>query len=299
MKAAVIMNLTSGESSSDSHTKLLKDFFIKKGIEPVIYVSEGEDAFTNAKEAIQNGTDVIVAVGGDGTISAVVRAVAGSGKPLAVIPMGTFNHFAKDLNIPLDMEEAVKLIKEGEPGSIDIGEVNGITFINNSSVGIYPKAVKIRDEWLERIGGKKWFAMLISFISVFKRFPLFSIKLKIENKEIINRTPFVFVGNNEYKIDLFNLGIRETLCSNKLSIYTAHCSGRWGLIKIVFKALFNKLHQDEDFTLLLVNEMKLESKRKVVDVSIDGEVIKMKTPLYYKIRPGQLTVILPKNQQMQ
>ena len=124
---------------------------------------------------------------------------------LGVLPLGTLNHFAKDLNIPPDLDAAVNIIANRKTLDIDVGEVNGRVFINNSSLGLYPDVVRGR-ELRQRLGFGKWHSLARSAFSVFRRYPLLDVRLTVDGKEITTRTPFVFIGNNEYQIESFDIG---------------------------------------------------------------------------------------------
>ncbi|HEX2964117.1 MAG TPA: diacylglycerol kinase family protein [Ignavibacteriales bacterium] len=294
MKAAVVINKSAGTSSNGQGIEeKLEKLFCDYKIDPRIFLVEGEEIKKHIEDLIPKGFDTIVVAGGDGTLSSGAGVLAGTDIPMGIIPLGTLNHFAKDLGIPLELENSVRLIAEGEPQKVDIGEVNGNIFINNSSVGVYPRAVKFRDKHIERFGTGKWMAMIMASFTVLARFPLFNIRLETDENIIGRRTSFVFIGNNEYKLDVFNLGKRETLTGGKLSLYTAHMKGRWSMLKIAFLALINRLNQMKNFDLHFVENIRLETKRKIVAVSLDGEVIHLSPPLHYKIRPMELTVILP------
>jgi len=292
MKASIIINKKSGNEKSEDTPSILRRTFKKLDIEIEIYEVTEKDIHDKTRTAIGSDSDIIIAAGGDGTISTVAEEMLDIDKPLGILPAGTFNHFAKDLNIPLDLDDAAIVISKGRTRQIDVAEVNGRIFVNNSSVGLYPKSVKVRKHITERLGGSKWIAMVIAALAVFTRFPLFNIRLTTPKESFIRKTPFVFIGNNEYKIDLLNLGKRESLTSGKLSLYTAHISGRMGALKIAFMALINMLKPGY-FDIHFLEELVLESKRKVVHVSLDGEIFKMRPPLKYRIRPGELKVIVP------
>ncbi|MGE5679267.1 MAG: diacylglycerol/lipid kinase family protein [Bacillota bacterium] len=295
MRAALILNKNAGTSSDEKdNVDNLKSIFSSYNIKAETFFPEGEEIKKTVKELINEDFDIVAAAGGDGTLNSVASVLAGTNMPMGIIPMGTLNHFAKDLGIPLSAEDAIRLIAEGVPQKVDIGEVNGNIFINNSSVGLYPKAVKLRDQHIEQLGRGKWFSMILAFLSVFTRFPLFDIKLETDDGTIVRRTPFVFIGNNEYKLDLFNLGTRETVTGGKLSLYTAHCKGRWSMLKIAILALLNRLDQHKNFDLQFVDKIRLETRRNIVEVSVDGEVLHLKPPLHYQIRPLNLSVILPR-----
>src|SRR5215217_494166 len=95
-------------------------------------------------DRVAGSYDVIAAAGGDGTVSTVAAAVARANKTLAVIPTGTLNHFARDAGVPIDLEPAVALLRDGRRRAVDVGMVNDQFFLNNVSIGSYPRMVKER-----------------------------------------------------------------------------------------------------------------------------------------------------------
>ena len=245
-----------------------------------------------AKNAARDASQTIVAGGGDGTISAVAAELVDTGKTLGVLPLGTLNHFAKDLNISLDIKEAAQTIITGHVVKVDVGEVNGQVFINNSSLGLYPDIVRRREQ-RQRLGYGKWNSLIRSAFKVFNRYPFLDIRLNVDDKKINTRTPFVFVGNNEYEMESFNIGGRNCLNGGHLSLYMTPHTGRFGLLRMVLGALFGTLSQEKDFVSLCINEVHIESRRKQLRVAMDGEVSMLATPLHYRIRKGALRVIVP------
>ncbi len=212
---------------------------------------------------------------------------------LGVLPLGTLNHFSKDLGIPQDLAEAVLVIAENNTIEVDVGEVNEQIFLNNSSIGLYPNIVR-RRERQQRLGQSKWYAAFWATFAVLRRYPFFAIRLKIENEELTRRTPFVFVGNNEYEMDAFKIGTRNCLDAGKLSIYLLRRTGRMGLVRLALSSLFGLLQQSKDFEALCSAEVTIETRRKKnLLVAFDGEVKMMQTPLYYRVREKSLRVIVP------
>jgi len=292
----VIMNAGSGSSEDkDESKKQLVEAFRAENLDAHFAVAEsGEQLLEMAEEAAKSDYQTIVAAGGDGTISAVAAAISESGKTLGVLPFGTLNHFSKDLNISAELEESVRVIAENYTAEIDIGEVNGQIFINNSSIGLYPQIVRRRERQQERLGRGKWSAAFWSAVAVLRRYPYFKIKLKIDGKEFLRKTPFIFIGNNEYETDSFNIGGRKCLDAGNLSVYVLHRTGRLGLVRLALRSLFGKLREAKDFETFCTDEIIIETRRKKLLVAFDGEVKPMETPLRYRIRPNALRVIVPK-----
>src|SRR6185503_11143696 len=138
----VILNATAGTGHADDTRRALEEGFAAHGLEGRMHaVAAGGDIVATTKRVIAAGAEVVVAAGGDGTVSAVASCVKGSGATMGVLPMGTLNHFARDLGIPPKLEDAIAVLARGLRVAVDLGEVNGRVFVNNASLGVYPDMV--------------------------------------------------------------------------------------------------------------------------------------------------------------
>ncbi len=184
-------------------------------------------------------------------------------------------------------------IERGHVTEVDVGEVNGRIFLNNSSIGLYPSAVAHREELRHRHGGGKWPAMFNACVDVFRRFPLLDVTLQVEDRAVSLTTPFIFVGNNRYEMRLFSLGTRASLQRGELSVYLTRNGGRMGLLRLAFRALLGRLEQDRDFHSLVLPGVEIRTRRRSLRVSLDGEVVRMASPIRYSLRPRALRVLAP------
>ena len=293
----VILNRAAG--TSDAGAQELDDkiaqLFARHGRQlRIMHPDENADLSALAKQAAESDETTIVAGGGDGTVSAVASALARTDKVLGVLPLGTLNHFAKDLAIPLELAAAVDTIVSGHVAHVDLGEVNGRTFINNSSLGIYPAIVANREAQQEQLSRGKWPAFVWATLRAFRRFPFLHLRITVEERQLDRRTAFLFVGNNEYQMAGFNLGTRPCLDAGKLGLYLTHRTGRLGLFRLALRALLGRLEQAEDFEAFCVTEAAIETRHARLLVATDGEVRWMTTPLHYQIRPAALRVLVPR-----
>ncbi|MDT5158800.1 MAG: hypothetical protein QOH51_3157 [Acidobacteriota bacterium] len=291
----VIINAAAGAGSNDEAARAVNEAFAACGVEAHVSVArDGAEMTELARRALSSGARVVVAGGGDGTVSSVAGVLAGTDCPLGVLPLGTLNHFAKDLRIPLTLAEAARNVCEGREVSVDVGEVNGQVFINNSSLGLYPRIVRRREKLQERSGSGKWSAFVRAALAMLRRYPFLDVRLSADGQEIVRKTPFVFVGNNEYQMESIQMGGRACLDAGHMSLYVAHRTGRLGLLRLALSALFGRLRQAKDFDSHAAQEIWVETRRrKRLPVATDGEVTVMTTPLHYRIRPGALRVIVP------
>lgn len=292
---AVNGNLAPGNSSDEgSVEQRLAELFAARNIDARISLAHsGQEVVELAKRAALSDSAVIVAGGGDGTINSVATEVIDTDKALAILPFGTLNHLAKDLGIPLELEAAVNTIHEGNVVQIDAGEVNDHIFLNNSSLGLYPSIVRERQKQ-QRLGWGKWPAFIWAALGVLRRYPFVGVRLSVDGKELVTRTPFVFIGNNEYEMESLHIGSRTCLDAGKLSLYVTNRIGRLGLFRLALRALFGGLRQEKDFLALCSEEIWIETKHSRLRVALDGEITIMHPPLHYRARPRALRVIVPK-----
>lgn len=264
------------------------------GLDPAVTLAkDGSAMVAGAQRALEQGVTIVVAGGGDGTINAVASVLLDSTAVFGVLPLGTLNHFAKDLGIPLALDAAIANIARGVRIQVDVGEVNERIFLNNSSLGLYPDIVRDRQQQQRRLGRGKWLAFAWALLAALRRYPFLSVRLKLNGELHERSTSFVFIGNNEYTMEGFNIGERARLDDGVLSVYVAQRPGRLGLLRLALHALMGKLAQARDFDVLTARALDIETRHKRLRVATDGEVTVMTSPLRYRIRPGALTVIVP------
>lgn len=290
----VILNTRAGRGWDAARIGELERLFAAHGLRAEIHAAgDGEAIVAHARRLVAEGAATVVAAGGDGSLSAVAACLAGSRTALAVLPIGTLNHFARDLGIPVALEDAVKVIAAGRRVAIDLGEVNGRSFINNASLGIYPHIVRDRTRQQRRLGRGKYWAMLWATLAVLRRSPFLRLRLEIDGEPLHCRSPFVFVGNNEYVMEGFEIGRRAGLCDGRLSVYTTQRRTRRGLLGLVLRALFGRLRQADDFATTQAASLRIEASRRRLLVATDGEVTAMDAPLCFRILPKALQVLAP------
>jgi diacylglycerol kinase family enzyme len=290
----VIINLASGSAREEARRKVT-EVFEANGFAVEISLAEKSQSVAALADAAAHGNwRTVVAGGGDGTVNTIASKIIGTDKVLGVLPLGTLNHFARDLGIPTDLEEAARAIAAGQVAKVDAGEVNGHIFVNNSSLGLYPTIVREREK-KQRLGSRKWPAFVWAALTALRRYPFLDVHLKADGKNLHRRTPFVFIGNNEYAMEGFDVGTRYHLDRGQLSVYIGYRNGRWGLVRLALRGLLGRLKTDRDFLALQTNELTIETRRKRLRVAFDGEVDVIEGPLHYRIRPHALRVIVPKN----
>jgi len=261
----------------------------------VIVTRTGDELVSSARRAVSERNARVAAGGGDGTVNAVASEVVGTDTALGVIPIGTLNHFAKDAGIPLKLEDAIRNFFTGPVVKVDVGEVNGRVFVNNSGIGPYTHLVRER-EAQQRHGHAKPLAFVIAVGAVLRRYSRLRLKLHMSEAEALARmTPFVFVGNNKYEVARLEIGRRVSLTSGRLWVCTAPRPARRDLIGMAWRTLTGRA-SDHELNAIEVEEFLVEAATPRINVSTDGEVSLMSAPLHYRIRPGALALVAPARQ---
>ena len=292
---AVIMNAGAGSHSEDMRHEAAR-LFAEKQISAKFYVAERSANVSEiAKIASNSDAEIIVAGGGDGTVSSVAAEVLRARKALAILPLGTLNNFSKDLGIPQDLGAAINVIAQGYCAEFDIGEVNGRHFLNNSSIGLYPRIVRHRERQ-QRLGYGKWRSAAWAAFRALRLSPFLKVRLEIDGREFYRKTPFVFVGNNAYEMDIYNIGRRATVQDGKLSVHLLRRGGRMAVVKLVLRTFLGRLKQTKDFEEFQTTRLEIATKRPRVLVAMDGEIDVFNSPLCYRTVPRALTVIVPRGE---
>ena len=299
-RVEVLLNASAGAIERDGADRLrdeLEAAFAEHAMSARLEFLKGADLRSGAERALQRATrgelDAVIASGGDGSIRTVAGVLADSGVPLGVIPLGTLNHFAKDLNIPISIADAVGVIAAGETRAVDVGQVNGHIFINNSSIGLYPYLVLDRERKQRRQGWSKWPAMAAAGLRAIRHFPVRRLRIAAEGWDEPCRSPCVFVGNNEYALTGLSLGRRERLDEGRLCLFVAKQQSAIALLGLGVRCILGLLNQERDLRILKLTELEVRSRHRNLLISLDGEVETIRAPLHYRTRPGALRVFAP------
>ena len=296
MKVRVIVNRHGGTLKASKHDAEapLRKAFAAAGVEAEIRLTEPEDLDEALGEAAKaSGLDAVVAGGGDGTLSCAAGHLAGTDRPLGILPLGTLNHLARDASIPTELDEAAAVIAAGHVREIDLAEVNGRIFVNNSSVGLYPDMVRLREAEQERKGRSKRLAMLSASLTTLRHFRRHRLWISAEGLEAPIHTPLLFVGNNRYEVNLFGPGKREALDGGELCLYAIRARSRLGMVWAGIRGIFGRLDQQRDFVTVYAAQAEVSADRDMLTISADGETVRMEMPLRYRILPKALKLIVP------
>ena len=293
LRLCFILNGKSGSCDPVTVSEAIERIAADHGAEAHVHlVREGSNIAQLVRTALKDGAQIVVAGGGDGTINAVASELVGSAVPLGVLPLGTLNHFAKALSVPLSLNEAITNVFTEEARDVDVGEVNGSVFLNNSGIGLYPRIVLDR-EASEKQGRAKWFASVQAATRKLKNYHLMHVALKTDSGEqIVRATPFLFIGNNKYETSGLGIGSRTRLDAGRLWISLAPEAGRLKLLVLAILAVVGRL-KEPHLEVLEAADLEVKMRQRRLEVAMDGEVRVLASPLRYRSLPKALRVIVP------
>ena len=301
MKAVILLNegagTLAGLDAKDAQAQIARGF-ADAGAQADVRFVEPRFLKPIAQEAARGSEfDAIFAGGGDGTINTIANVVANSDKSFGILPLGTHNHFAKDLKIPLDLDEAIAVLAQGRTIELPVAEVNGHIFLNFSAIGLHPEVVMDREAQREEKGRGKWPAMVVAMMRGLKSPPVQRLTLSGRGRTIARRTPSVIVCHNPHQMEVF--GVKDASGPERglLNVYVATRSKRRTLVWLMFRAAAGRIDEKtKHFEAFALPELRIDAKRGVLPVSVDGEVIDLKTPLTYRVREKPMKVIVPQEQ---
>jgi diacylglycerol kinase family enzyme len=296
MKMAAVVNPNAGSIDETHRADRLRRLMAV--LDPFIpnerrRLARADEIARTGQALVDEGADVLIACGGDGTISTLAAVVAKSGTMLAALPLGTRNNFARDLRIPLRIEDWSTLLRDRPVRRVDLGEVNGRLFINNVSIGLYPMIVEMRDEIAGNGGLKKRSAQLAATLRVLARFPRTRCLLRFRDRTERRLTPVLFIGNNEYRAGILPESRRPVMDSGKLWVCTTLATGPWSLLPVLWHAMRGRITNAEALHAVTTPRLEIAFRRHYVRLAIDGEPQRLETPLTLRSRPGMLKVIAP------
>lgn len=295
MNTHVVINARSGRREGTAITDALEACVAKHGGRVTFHVDErGGSVEKLTRRALNAGASAVIAAGGDGTICGVANRMVGSGVPLGVIPMGTFNYFARSLGIPETAEDAVAAICDGEVRPAAIGRVNDKVFLNNTSIGVYSAILQQREDTYKQFGRSRIAAYWSVLRALVKFYDPMTMKIEVDGERMSVKSPLAFVCNSAFQLERFALQGADELREGKLALFLADDVGRWGLVKHAAKLAARRMQEGRDFRLVTGREIVIDPGKHKRLVVRDGEKEPMRGP--YRIRLDQrgLDVIRPK-----
>ena len=254
---------------------------------------KGSDLPALARKVASEGFDLVIAAGGDGTQSAVAGALVDSDVVMGVLPGGTFNYFARDLGVGETVEEALDTILDARVEAVDLGDVNGLIFLNNVSLGAYPQILKTREGIYKRWGRSRLAAYWSVMVALRRLRRPMQLVARVDGQESRYTSALVFVARSAYQLDSFGLEGAEEIRRGEFAVLIAKAKRPLPLMRSALRMAMGKSAKDDDFDLILTDALTIETPKRRQLVAHDGEKATLESPFKLKVRHDGLRVLLP------
>lgn len=293
----VILNAAAGSQRADEMSLILERILQGSGQSFHIAVAKGDEIHRIAQEKAASDCQMVVAGGGDGTVCRIAQLVLPTGKLLGVLPLGTFNYFARNLGIPLDLEEAARVLLDGTPTRAPVLDLNGRLVLNNASIGIHPEVLLRRRKLYERWGRSRLNAYLSVLLTAFQRAPRLRVRLATDGGEVVRETPLVMACSNAYQMETFALAGLECLPTKKFALYVARMAGRATIFRLGLRVIVRQLRVGIDYEAICVSDVTIDAlQRRRLRAALDGELERLESPMRIRVAPQELLVMSPREQ---
>ncbi len=264
--------------------------------------AEAADCVAAIERLLEDGHERIAVGGGDGTLRSTAALIDQQQRSVEVVflPLGTHNHFAKDLGVPLDVEAWTGLLESPTTARIDLGEVNGQLFLNNLSLGLYPAIVQQRQMLpRERLLGSKRIATLWSVYRIWRSLPrAFVARWRCDNGATRRlRTRLLVVSNNQYADEPLAPLSRDELQGGRLTLYAPRSLRLGSAANMAWHALKGELDACPQLEVVRAEQFCLELSGREVELALDGELLTTDLPLDVRVRKRALTVVMPSGEE--
>lgn len=272
---------------------------ITEGLQPYVadfalrQTDDGSQLLDMARQAVDDGFDIVVAAGGDGTQSAVAGALAGSNAMMGVLPGGTFNYFARDLGVGETMEDAIETLRNGVAKQVDVGQIENLIFLNNVSLGVYPHILKTRESVYRRWGRSRIAAYWSVVIALRRlRHPM-NLTARVDGESKSYSTALAFVARSAYQLESFGLEGADAIRDGNFAVLIAKARKPIPLLRSALRLTVGLSAKDSDFDLIITDEINIETYKSQQLIAHDGEKTRLASPFHLKVWHDALTVLVP------
>lgn len=235
----------------------------------------------------------VIAAGGDGTVRTLAKALLGSTIPLGVIPLGTFNFFARNYGIPEDFDEALRIIFDGSVRHVQLGQVNDELFLINASLGLYSDLIKVRESHVSRFGRNRLVATASTVFSLARGYPSLDLELTTGDSRERLRSPMIFIGNNALQLRSVSLDVARCARQGQLAVVIMQPLDRVGMLRLALYGLTRRLQREESLRSFCADSLAIATRKQSVEVVMDGECLRLTTPLQFRILRNAVALVMP------
>lgn len=294
----ILLNVGSGQRDAKSQPDNILAAFAALGATCTLKpIESGALIEAETRAAMAEGFKTIVAAGGDGTICAVASALQGSDVVMGILPLGTFNYFARSLDLPIELAAAAQVIVAAETRPLRIACINESVFLNNASLGAYPAILETREGIYKRWGRSRiaaYWAVIKTLATV--RAPL-RLRITVDGKIRNVHSPLVFVVNNAYQLTQLHVVGADRIEDGKLVVFIAPNSSRIEMIRMAVVIAWGHGLPDRKFEVLSGADILIENTARPaghrLTVARDGERERLAGPYRIRVIENALRVLVP------
>jgi diacylglycerol kinase family enzyme len=249
--------------------------------------SVGEAAADAVRRARQSD-GVVVAAGGDGTLNAVAQALRGCDLALGIIPLGTFNYFARAHGVPQEPGAAARALLGAQPISAQVGLVNDRCFLVNASIGLYPQLLEDREAFKKVHGRSRAMALLSGMATLLRERRQWRLRIESEQGRRELRTPTLFVGNNALQLERIGIPEAALVAQGKgvLAAVVVRAISTASMVGLALRGALGRLGDSEQVDTFGFRELLADPLGyRRIKVACDGEVLRMTPPLHFRAGP--------------
>ncbi|TJZ94046.1 diacylglycerol kinase [Paracoccus gahaiensis] len=295
-RVCVVMNRGSGKKKHQELRQMLEERLAPACGSYILRESrKGRDLPALARQVAGEDFDLVIAAGGDGTQSAVADALTGSETIMGVLPGGTFNYFARDLGVGEIVEDALDTILDARVEAVDVGNVNGLIFLNNLSFGAYPQILKTREGIYKRWGRSRLAAYWSVLVALRRLRNPMQLVARVEGESRRYTSALVFVARSAYQLDSFGLEGAAEIRRGEFAVLIAKAKRPLPLMRSALRMAVGRSAKDDDFDLILTDELQIETPKRRQLVAHDGEKTTLDSPFRLQVRHEGLRVLLPRD----
>ncbi|MCX7276698.1 MAG: diacylglycerol kinase family protein [Burkholderiales bacterium] len=300
-----IVNAASGRTGADAKRAVIEQALQDAGRRGELRFTRPADLPRVARAAAAQALathSAVVAVGGDGTINAVAQAAHAAGCAMGVVPLGTFNYFARTHGIPTDPASAARQLLQAQPVPVQVGTVNNHVFLVNASLGLYPVLLEDRETFKARFGRSRWIALGAACMTLLRVHR--QLRLRIDQGGVVRevRTPTLFVGNNRLQLEQVGLQLGEegagaqpprALDAGSIAAVMLKPISTWAMAGLMLRGALGTLGEADTVESFAFSRMVVKPRLRKIKVAYDGEVTRMRTPLEFRVAPQPLYLLKP------
>lgn len=294
----VVMNAGSGDDDKQSSRQTLKEAFAAGGRRTVFHLIDDPQrigaVIEETRQACHGDGGILVAAGGDGTVNACAEAAAGTDIPFAVVPLGTFNYFARDIGMPLEPAAAAAAILDGVVGPAHVARLNDHLFLVNASIGLYVRLIQEREKHNAALGRNRIVAVGSGLVTALRGHYAMTLDMVVDGKPFQVRTPLIFLGKNYLQLRNLELDIADCIAAGEIGVIMLQDANPLTVVGMAWQALLGRLEAANKLHAFCAEKLEIRTRRSTVSAVIDGEIVELRSPLKVEIQRNALQVVRPR-----